>query len=75
MLAKVAEHVSERNLSVENISTEIRLMPNGQRDFIINCDCTASWKLEKKEIEAISNDFSSLKRDLELDVLDVLIHV
>ena len=75
MLAAIADKVSEENLSVENITTEIRLGEGGRRDFVINCDCTASRKLENPELDALFGDFSDLKKELNFDVIDIRVHM
>ena len=76
MLAVVAKKVSEENLLVENITTELRMDDRtGTRNFVINCDCTAAHKMTKEEPEKLFEDFNVLKREVDLDVVDLRIHV
>ena len=74
MLAAISNKVSEENLSVENITTELR-MKGGRREFVINCDCTATHALEKEEVDALFEDFSVLKEKVGFDVVDVRVHL
>lgn len=74
MLAAISNKVSEENLSVENITTELR-MRGGRKEFVINCDCTASHALEKEEVDALFEDFSVLKDEVGFDVVDVRVHL
>merc|ERR1719223_57475 len=74
MLAAVSKQVSDANLSVENITTELRVNREGRRDFVINCDCTASHSMEHKDLESIMKKIEGLKEELNLDIVDVLVH-
>lgn len=74
ILAAVSKHVSDANLSVENITTELRVNREGRRDFVINCDCTASHSMDNEDLDAMMKDFEGLKEELNFDILDVLVH-
>jgi glycine cleavage system regulatory protein len=74
MLAEVAHQVSDANLSVENISTELQFNASGRRDFVINCDCTATYKMDKEELNSLFQGFASLKEELDLDIVDVRVY-
>ena len=75
MLAAVAKKVSEEKLSVENITTEIRMDKSGNRLFSIDCDCTSSKRLSKKELEDLFEDFNVLKKELNFDIVDIRVHI
>ena len=75
MLAAVAKKVSEAKLSVENISTEIRMDRSGNRLFSIDCDCTATKQLTKEELDALFGDFNVLKDELQFDIVDIRVHM
>jgi len=75
MLAAVAKKVSEERLTVENITTEIRMDRSGNRLFSIDCDCTSSKQLSKKELENLLEDFNVLKEELNFDVVDIRVHM
>jgi len=77
MLAKIASIISEKNLSVEDLTTELRYnKQNGRRDFVVNVDCT-SQEIELKDedkLHAILGDLETLKGDLGLEILDIRVH-
>ena len=75
MLAAVAKKVSEANLSVENITTDIRMDSSGTRQFVIDCDCTATQRMSKESMEGLYAEFTLLKDELKFDVVDVRVHM
>ena len=75
MLAAIAGKVSQENLSVENITTELRTGKNGRRDFVIECDCTSPDILSTKELNLLVDDFTGLKNAMKFDVVDVRVHL
>mmetsp|Transcript_18610 Transcript_18610/g.22804 ORF Transcript_18610/g.22804 Transcript_18610/m.22804 type:complete len:420 (+) Transcript_18610:169-1428(+) len=74
MLAAVAQEVSEANLSVENITTELKFNNSGRRDFVIDCECTATHVLSQDDMEVLSSNFDSLKHEFDLDTMDIRIY-
>eukprot|EP00590_Aulacoseira_subarctica_P006161 CAMPEP_0172420532 /NCGR_PEP_ID=MMETSP1064-20121228/6896_1 /TAXON_ID=202472 /ORGANISM="Aulacoseira subarctica , Strain CCAP 1002/5" /LENGTH=409 /DNA_ID=CAMNT_0013160537 /DNA_START=220 /DNA_END=1446 /DNA_ORIENTATION=+ len=75
MLAAVAQHLSDRNISVENLTTELRLSRNGKdREFVIDAECIGMEKLNSDEHKIMLAELSQLKAELHLDVLDIRIH-
>jgi len=74
MMATITEKLAKENLSVENITTEIRMGKNGKRNFVINCDCTASVGLKKHTLDLLVEDFTELKRAMNLDIFDIRVH-
>ena len=74
MLAAVASRVSEKQLSVENISTELKFNSSGRRDFVIDCSCTASRKLNNEELTSLYRDFETLKNEYNFDIVDIRIY-
>lgn len=74
MLAAIANKVSEENLSVENITTELKMGKNGRRDFVINCDCTSTRRSSLEELELLTKDFTEVKDAMNFDILDVRVH-
>ena len=71
MLAAVSKKVSEEKLSVENISTELKLDRSGNRLFYIDCYCSATKKLTKDDLDKLYEDFNVLKKELNFDVVDI----
>mmetsp|Transcript_23206 Transcript_23206/g.34548 ORF Transcript_23206/g.34548 Transcript_23206/m.34548 type:complete len:427 (-) Transcript_23206:433-1713(-) len=71
MLAAVAHQVSEANLSVENITTELKFDKSGRREFVIDCDCTATIRMNKDDIGTLLRNFEVLKDELNFDIVDI----
>jgi hypothetical protein len=74
MLAAISNKIVEEGMTVENISTEVRMRSDGRRDFVIDCECTTSMPWDKEHIHGLTKEFSSLKDSLALDVCDVRVH-
>jgi len=75
MLAAVAKHLSERNISVENLTTELRLSRDGKsREFVINAECVGAERLSSEQHKRMLEELSELKSTLGLDILDIRIH-
>ena len=74
MLALLAEKVSQQGLSLENVSTELRMGQGGRRDFVVDADCTTPILLDHEHLQEVVNDLGSIKSILNLDVLDVRVH-
>mmetsp|Transcript_24969 Transcript_24969/g.37349 ORF Transcript_24969/g.37349 Transcript_24969/m.37349 type:complete len:416 (-) Transcript_24969:61-1308(-) len=71
MLASIAKKVANNKLSIENITTEIRVGKHGRRDFVVNIDCVLTDDLGVERREDILNDLLFLKSDLSLDYMDI----
>merc|ERR1712087_883925 len=42
ILASISEMIAQKNLSIENVTTEIVMGEDGRRNFVITMDCVAS---------------------------------
>jgi len=74
MLAEVAEKLASKGMSLEDVSTKLRMSKDGQREFVIDA-LASSKKLEDKEnLDACIEDISSLKEDLNLTHFDMRVH-
>ena len=47
MLASVAEKMASKGMSIEDITTKLRIGPNGQREFVIDALVSSTELLEK----------------------------
>jgi len=72
MLASISEHLYRKDLSIENIITELRLGADGRRDFVVNTDVTTS--VDEEQLRQVLVELENLKSILELDVLDIRVH-
>ena len=63
MLSAISGRLAQRKLSVESLTTELRVGKQGRRDFVVECDCVTSQKLTKDDRDEIVRDIHSLKND------------
>ena len=71
MLATISERVANLGLSVDNITTELRMdKRHSRREFVVSCDATTAWS-DEESIDNAIQDISELKVDLGLDMLDI----
>jgi glycine cleavage system regulatory protein len=75
MLAAVAEKIASKGMSIEDITTELRVSGRGQREFVIDALVSSPTLLEKDNLDLCIEDFSSLKEDLELSHFDIRVHI
>jgi len=78
ILASISEMVAEKNMSIENVTTEIVMGNNGRRNFVLTMDCTTTatenrnwW--DRDYLLETTKEFTRLKEDLKLDTMDVRI--
>ncbi len=74
MLAAVASKVSQANLSVENITTDLKFNASGRRDFVIDCTCTASHSMDSEDLNSLFADFENLKEEFHFDIVDIRVY-
>jgi len=74
MLATISEKICEKGLSIEDITTELRMSKGGRREFVIDADCTTIHHLEKGSLNEMISDFSDLKNSMGLDIMDIRVH-
>jgi len=75
ILAAIASELSKKRLSVENITTELRLNTATQkREFVINADCITRVQMDDDRRQDFVNDLIKVKNELNLDVMDILVH-
>jgi len=58
MLASIAEFVASRNMSIEDVTTEIRRGQGNHRDFVTNMDVVTAEKMDQKHLDAMIADVS-----------------
>jgi hypothetical protein len=71
MLALIAETLTERDIKLEKVTTEIRRGKDGQKNFVVEVDCTFSHYMDHEHVQQMVKELSALKPALELDILDV----
>ena len=73
MLAAIAEKISERGLSVEDLTTELRIH-RGRREFVVNAFISSNNLSDKENLDSLLEHISMLKGELDLEILDVRVH-
>lgn len=74
MLASIAEKVASKNISIENIETQLRTRqtPSGdRREFVVNAYCSSKHHDGDDDAHLLVNELGSLKEELNLDILDI----
>lgn len=74
MVAKVAEKMAAKGMSVEEMTTELRINSAGEREFIIDALVSSPNLADSENLEACITDISTLKSDLNLVQFDVRVH-
>ena len=74
MLAAVAEKMYSKGMSIEDISTELRVGRDGQREFIIKALVSSPNLADKENLDQCIADISTLKTDLDLTHFSIRVH-
>jgi hypothetical protein len=74
MLAMVAEKMASKGMSLENVTTSLRVGNNGQREFVIDALVSSLNLADKENLDACIADISTLQEDLELSHFDIRVH-
>ena len=75
MLAMVAEKTSSKGMSLENVTTSLRVGKNGAREFVIDALVSSPNLADKENLDACIADISTLEEDLQLSHFDIRVHV
>jgi len=70
MLAGIAEKISAKNMSIENIETELR-MHGDKREFVVNAYVVSKNHSDKDNLLEIVKDIGTIKDDLGLDSINI----
>jgi len=74
MLANIAEAIAARNMSIEDVTTDIRRGKHNHPDFVINADVVTTERMEQKQLDSLLVDFQKMKDQMNLSVVDVRVH-
>ena len=70
MLAGIAEKISERGMSLENVETHLR-MNGSHREFVVDAYVSSKNVADRDNLLEIIEDISTIKGELRLDRLDI----
>lgn len=74
MLAAVSEKISSKGMSIEDITTRLRISKSGEREFVIDALASSTLLFHRVELDPIIHDISSLQEDLQLSHFDIRVH-
>jgi hypothetical protein len=74
MVAWFAEKVASKGMSIEDLTTSLRISKDGQREFVIDALVSTPNLADMENLDACIADISTLKDDLHLSVFDVRVH-
>lgn len=75
MLATISELIAAKGMSIEDITTEIRRGKNGRRDFVVTAEVITTEKMDREHFEELNAEFTQLKDELDLSVVDIRVHL
>lgn len=75
MLAAVSDKIATKGMSIEDITTRLRVSRTGEREFVIDALVSSPTLLDKENLDLCISDLSSLKDDLELSHFDIRVHI
>ena len=74
ILADVTNRIAEKGMSLEDVSTSIRLSKTGQREFVIDVSASSPNIKDKENLDQYVADITSMEKDLQLSHLDIRVH-
>ena len=75
MLAAIAEAIAARNMSIEDVQTEIRRGEQNKRDFVVNAEVVTTTRMDQEDLDSVIAEFKKLKEELNLRVVDIRVHM
>jgi len=73
-LADVTNRIARKGMSLEDVSTAIRLSSTGQREFVIDISASSSSVEDKENLDQYVADLTSMEKDLQLTYIDIRVH-
>lgn len=74
MLAAVSDKIASQGMSIEDITTKLRVSKSGEREFVIDALVSSTTLLDRADLDHVIHDISSLQEDLSLSHFDVRVH-
>eukprot|EP00429_Kryptoperidinium_foliaceum_P010576 CAMPEP_0176001638 /NCGR_PEP_ID=MMETSP0120_2-20121206/230_1 /TAXON_ID=160619 /ORGANISM="Kryptoperidinium foliaceum, Strain CCMP 1326" /LENGTH=425 /DNA_ID=CAMNT_0017334193 /DNA_START=73 /DNA_END=1351 /DNA_ORIENTATION=- len=73
MVALVAEKTASKGMTIDSLSTNLRIGRDGKREFVIDAMVSSPNMADRSNLDEIVNDISTLKTDLDLTHFDVFV--
>ena len=74
ILADVTNRIAKKGMSLEDVSTSIRLNSTGQREFVIDVLASSPNIKDKENLDQYVADITSMEEDLQLSSMDIRVH-
>jgi glycine cleavage system regulatory protein len=74
ILADVTDRIARKGMSLEDVTTSIRLSNTGQREFVIDVLASSPNMEDKENLDQYIADITSMENDLKLSLLDIRVH-
>lgn len=74
MVAMLGEKVASQGMSIEDLTTSLRIGKNGTREFVIDALVSSPSMADMENLDSMIQEMSSLKEDLGLSHFDVFVH-
>ena len=74
MVALLAEKAASKGMSIESLTTSLRIGKNGTREFVIDALVSSPNMADMENLDAMIHDMETLKTDLGLSHFDVFVH-
>lgn len=74
ILADVTSLIARKGMSLEDVSTSIRLSSAGKREFVIDVLASSPNIKDKENIDQYVADISSMEKELRLSHMDIRVH-
>ena len=70
MLAAVAERIAGKDMSIENVETQLR-MHGDEREFVVDASVSSKKPTDRENLKELIDDMSLMKEELGLDILNI----
>ena len=74
ILADVTSRIAEKGMSLEDVSTSIRLSTTGQREFVLDVLASSPNMNDKENLDQYVADLTAMEEDLQLSTIDIRVH-
>jgi hypothetical protein len=75
MLAMLGEKTASKGMSLEEVTTSLRVGKEGQREFVIDALVSTQNLWDIENLDACIEDISTLQQELNLSHFDVRVHI
>ena len=61
-------------MSLEDVSTSVRLSSTGQREFVVDALASSPNMKDKENLDQYVADIKAMEQDLQLSTMDIRVH-